>query len=125
MEDKQVPAISCVANSNGVVLYSTQTAWSSLSDERLKNITGTYETPLDDIKQIKPIKYTWKKHENARNQVGVTAQPVMNVVPEAVQSYTSPDDGEDYLTVSYTMLIPLMIASTQTLTKKWKYLKHN
>ena len=98
-------------------LYSTQTAWSSLSDERLQIITGTYETPLDDIKQIKPTKDTWNKYDNTPNQVGVTAQSLMNVVPEAVQPYRSPDDGEEYLTASYTMLIPIMIVSIQALTQ--------
>ena len=58
-------------------------SWTAASDERLKDVTGTYMNALEDPKQIKPIKFTWKQHPENGPQVGVIAQSVVDVVPEA------------------------------------------
>jgi trimeric autotransporter adhesin len=101
---------------NGVLLTSNSSSWSTFSDPRLKNITGTYASALSDISQIKPIKFTWKSDEQNIPQVGVDASTVEAVVPEAIDKQTiSKDDSTEYLTVRYTELIPLMIASIQEL----------
>jgi hypothetical protein len=105
-----------MVNSNGVQLSSGATAWASASDYRLKNITGTYTNALSDIAQIEPVKFTWKSDDSAIPQVGVIAQSVQNVVPEAIAEVTEQD--EKYLSVRYTELIPLMIASIQQLNAK-------
>jgi hypothetical protein len=107
------------STSAGVQLSSGATSWGTFSDSRLKNITGTYTNALNDIAQIQPVKFTWKSDEDNKPQVGVVAQSVENVVPEAVDSTTIEMDGtEKYLTVRYTELIPLMIASIQELNAK-------
>jgi hypothetical protein len=104
------------STSAGVQLSSGATSWGTFSDSRLKNITGTYTNALNDIAQIQPVKFTWKSDEDSKPQVGVIAQSIQNVVPEAVDSTTIEMDGtEEYLTVRYTELIPLMIASIQEL----------
>ena len=104
------------STSAGVQLSSGATSWGTFSDSRLKNITGTYTNALNDIAQIQPVKFTWKSDEDNKPQVGVIAQSVQNVVPESVDSTTIEMDGaEEYLTVRYTELIPLMIASIQEL----------
>ena len=101
---------------NGVRLTSGATSWSTWSDQRLKNITGTYTTPLADISQLQPIKFTWKSDEENKPQVGILAQSVQPVVPEAVEEGTiSLEDETKYLTVRYTELIPLMVASIKEL----------
>jgi hypothetical protein len=107
------------STSAGVQLSSGATSWGTFSDSRLKNITGTYTNALNDIAQIQPVKFTWKADEDSKPQVGVIAQSIQNVVPEAVDSTTIEMDGtEEYLTVRYTELIPLMIASIQELNAK-------
>jgi hypothetical protein len=107
------------STSAGVQLSSGATSWGTFSDSRLKNITGTYTNALNDIAQIQPVKFTWKSDEDSKPQVGVIAQSVQNVVPESVDSTTIEMDGtEEYLTVRYTELIPLMIASIQELNAK-------
>ena len=107
------------STSAGVQLSSGATSWGTFSDSRLKNITGTYTNALNDIAQIQPVKFTWKSDEDSKPQVGVIAQSIQNVVPEAVDSTTIEMDGtEKYLTVRYTELIPLMIASIQELNAK-------
>jgi hypothetical protein len=104
------------ANSNGVILNNNATAWASNSDLRLKNVIGNYENALVDIAQIEPVKFTWKADKENQPQVGVIAQSVENIVPEAI-SKTKSIEGDDteYLQVRYTELIPLMIASIQEL----------
>jgi hypothetical protein len=107
------------STSAGVQLSSGATSWGTFSDSRLKNITGTYTNALNDIAQIQPVKFTWKADEDSKPQVGLIAQSIQNVVPEAVDSTTIEMDGtEKYLTVRYTELIPLMIASIQELNAK-------
>jgi hypothetical protein len=107
------------ANSNGVTLSNNATAWASSSDLRLKNITGTYANALSDIAQIEPVKFTWKADKENQPQVGVIAQSVENVVPEAISKSKSIEgDDTEYLQVRYTELIPLLIASIQELNAK-------
>ena len=102
--------------SAGVSLGSGATSWGTFSDERLKNVTGTYSNALADIAQIQPVKFTWKNDPDSKPQVGVIAQSVQSVVPEAMDSTTYEMNGDtEYLQVRYTELIPLMIASIQEL----------
>ena len=106
-------------NSNAATLVSlaeNATSWAAGSDPRLKNITGTYTTPLADIAHIRPIKFTWKADSTNAPQVGVDATTVEPVVPEAIgRTKLIEGDETEYLTVKYQELIPLMIASIQEL----------
>jgi hypothetical protein len=110
--------------SGGVQLTSGATSWSAYSDARLKNVTGTYTNALADIAQLQPVKFTWKSDEDNNPQVGVIAQSVENVVPEAVtKGRISAEDETEYLSVKYTELIPLLIASIQELKAEIDLLK--
>ena len=73
---------------------------------------------MQDIHKIKPIKFTWKQHPEDGPQVGVIAQSVVDVVPEAVRNITNITDGNEYLGVHYTELIPIMIAGLQEAKKR-------
>ena len=104
--------------SNGVYLANGGTSFSAYSDIRLKNIIGKYETPLADIEKLDAIKFTWKNDTENKPQVGVSAQSVETVIPEAIDRGTNfnvEGDTTEYLSVRYTELIPLMIASIQEL----------
>ena len=109
--------------SGGVSLAATATAWTTASDERLKDITGVYDNPRGDIQKIRPTKFTWKKNPEAGTCVGVIAQSVQTVVPEAVGSFIDNDDGREYFNVKYTEVIPLLVASVQALTTEVEALK--
>jgi len=103
---------------SGVYLTSGNTSWSSNSDLRLKNVTGTYENALNDIVQIEPIKFTWKADSSNKPQVGLSAQSVQKVIPEAVDTEALSivgDNEEKYLSVRYTEVIPLLVASIKEL----------
>jgi hypothetical protein len=107
-------SVVVVANTNGVVLSHNATSWASNSDLRLKNVISTYTNALADIAQIQPIKFTWKSDTTNTPCVGVIAQSVQSVIPEAVsQSKSIEGDETEYLQVRYTELIPLMIAAIQ------------
>ena len=99
--------------SGGVGLSQGGTSWSSLSDATLKNVTGTYSTALADIAQIEPVKFTWIDDADNKPCVGVIAQSVQKVIPEAVET-----NKEGILSVRYTEIIPLLIASIQELNAK-------
>ena len=108
----------------GVSLGSGATSWGTFSDIRLKNVTGKYENALADILKIEPIKFTWKDDETNKPCVGVSAQSVENVVPEAMDKTTYKMDGDtEYLQVRYTELIPILIAGIQELKAELDALK--
>ena len=109
-------------NNTGVYITDGGTSWTANSDERLKNVTGTYENALDDLMQIRPVKFTWKSDSGNKPCVGVIAQSVVPVVPEAIDKNAIPgsDDPTEYLGVRYTELIPILIASIQELKQKLK-----
>lgn len=57
----------------------------NFSDKRIKNITGEYKRGLSDILKITPVTYYFKDAQNAaRQQVGVIAQDLQQIMPEAV-----------------------------------------
>jgi hypothetical protein len=93
------------------------------SDERLKEkITIGIENPIDKIKNINTFTY---KHNELANTlgfkgdkiyIGVGAKAVKESLPEAVEvaPFDANEDGssksgEDYLTVQYERLVPLLI----------------
>jgi len=93
------------------------------SDERLKEkITIGIENPIDKIKNINTFTYRHNELANTlgfegdKIYIGVGAKSVKEVVPEAVEMAPFDVDGdgnsksgEDYLTVQYERLVPLLI----------------
>ena len=85
---------------------------------------GTYDNALLDINKIKPVKVTWKQHPEDGPQVGAIAQSIVDVAPEAVSNITNTTDGNEYLGVRYTGLIPIMIAGLQEAKKRIEALEN-
>lgn len=96
------------------------------SDERLKTRVGNINDALDRVLRLDGFYYTENEtarelgYNSDRQQVGVSAQQIQEVLPEAV--YMAPVDiavdedgnkysktGENYLTVDYSRLVPLLI----------------
>jgi len=96
----------------GVYLGYSASAWTGISDERLKNITGEISDGLNKVNQLRAAKFTWKRDETNEAQVGLIAQDVQAVLPEAV----SENDGN--LGVRYTEVIPLLVAAIKELNAK-------
>lgn len=109
-------------NSNiGVYMCSGATAWSANSDIRLKNIQSNITDALDSVNTLNAVKYTWKDDSTNTLNVGLIAQEVQAVLPEAV---TVKNDEMKTLGVKYTEVIPLLVAAIQELSAEVQLLKN-
>ncbi len=82
-----VPGYDLVVN--GTAAKSGGGSWSTLSDVRMKDLTGEYQKGLDEIIQLKPVTFTYKagnpRELNSNEpQIGFVAQDVQKIFPEAV-----------------------------------------
>jgi len=74
---------------NGTASKPGGGAWAVFSDERLKNIKGSFRSGLNAVLQLQPIRYQYKP-DNAlglksnAEYVGFGAQAVQRLIPEAV-----------------------------------------
>jgi len=100
----------------GPYVASGGTSWTNSSDERLKNITGEIQDGLSKVCTLRASQFTWKGDVTAKPQVGLIAQDVQAVLPEIVtSSVVSKDDPTEYLGISYTEVIPLLVAAIKEL----------
>jgi len=115
--------------SNDIVAYS--------SDRRLKENIKDIESPIEKVQKLKGFTYNWNDLANqlagyntSESLVGVFAQDVQEVLPEAVKlapfdnnGYNKSISGEDYLTVQYEKLVPLLIEAIKDLQNQINELK--
>jgi hypothetical protein len=102
----------------GVVLSPGATSWASASDVRLKNIIEPIASPLDKVMRLESFIFSWKSDASNKRCVGLSAQSVDEVLPEAVVKTRNQENREDeteYLGVKYTELVPLLTAAIQEL----------
>ena len=107
------------------------------SDKRLKDISGNIDSALEKVNQISGVYYKQNElaetfgYNNYNQQVGVIAQEIQSVLPEAIALAPFDRDengnsksGENYLTVHYEKIIPLLIESIKELSNKVKELEN-
>ena len=118
---------------NGKALYvpnqiaATGNITAYYSDERLKTKTGNIENALDKVRSLSGFNYVENDlakelgYTNEKQQVGLSAQQVQAVLPEAVSlapvdmetdefsGEITSKSGENYLTVDYSRLVPLLV----------------
>ena len=97
---------------SGVYLAAGNISWSSNSDERLKNITANIENAVQSVNSLRAVRFTWKSDEENKSNVGLIAQDILAVLPEAVT------EDRGYYGVKYTEVIPLLVAAIQELSAK-------
>jgi hypothetical protein len=87
----------------------------STSDKNLKDDIKNIENPLDKVSKLNGVTFTWndKQESYIGTDVGVIAQEVEEIIPEAV---TTRDNG--YKAVKYEKIIPLLIESIKELKDK-------
>ena len=77
----------------------TSSAWTVVSDERVKTNIRPYETGLEELLQVKPkiFDYNGKAgfDTKAKNNIGVIAQEIKDVMPETVKKYNAKLNKED------------------------------
>lgn len=85
------------------------TAFTTVSDERLKAEIKPLTGALSTICQLEGVRYTM----GGQQEIGFLAQQVAKVVPEAVKS-----TGDGYLGVDYSRIVPLLVESIKELVKR-------
>lgn len=90
------------------------------SDARLKtDRIPLLSEALEIIDRIEPYKFTWKPEaERSGKDVGVLAQDVQHVLPEAVS-----EGSDGYLRVDYEKLVPVLIGAVKVLKNEVEWLK--
>jgi hypothetical protein len=76
-----------------------------VSDERLKENIAPVQNALDKLRQLRGVYFNMKDAPGQR-EVGLIAQDVQGVLPEAVR-VVEPEGG--YLGVSYSSVVPLLV----------------
>ena len=99
----------------GVQLTDRATAWTTFSDARMKDVIEPISNAVSKVEQISTVIFKLKNDDKRR--VGVLAQDVQTVLPEAV------DDTEEMLGVRYTELVPLALAAIKELSAENTALK--
>ncbi len=98
-------------------------SWQVFSDERLKDINGSFTSGLKAVMQLQPLRFEYK-NDNAlglkseREQIGFGAQALQKVIPEAV---TTSSTG--YLQVNNDPILWTMLNAIKEQQKEIEQLK--
>lgn len=94
-------------------VYGNGNTWSTgnftFSDKRLKSNIAPLESSMEKLLKLEGVSYIYKDavgKDKPAQQIGLIAQDVQKVVPEAVA-----ENGDGYLGIDYVKLIPLLIES--------------
>jgi hypothetical protein len=105
-------------NPNSDIIYAGD--FYVTSDDRLKDRIGNVTNALAAVNSLNGFKFTWnekatelRSYTSEQTQVGVSAQEVEAILPEAVHT-----DADGYKTVSYDSIVPLLIEAIKELTEK-------
>lgn len=107
---------------NGTVAGTS--AYANISDVRFKKDIKRVPNALEKLLSIEGVSYKFRTNEfpdlklSNRREIGVIAQDVENVFPEAVSS-----DSKGFKSVAYTMLISPIIEALRSLDSKTKNLE--
>ena len=119
--------IGVAATGNAGEIVATGNVIAGYSDDQLKTNLGNIENALDKLRTLSGFYY--EPNQTAidlgyqkEKQVGVSAQKVQAVLPEAVKP--APVNNQ-YLTVQYEKLCVLLIEAVKELDKQVQELKGN
>jgi hypothetical protein len=130
--------VGTTSSNNSGEIRATGDITSNYSDQRLKEDITTIPCALEKVEMLRGVYYKpnsiaesfgYKKQQ----EVGVLAQDVLSVLPEAIKPapfdilrYENTEisrSGENYMTVQYEKIIPLLIEAIKELNKEVKELK--
>jgi len=143
-------AISLQATAGGITLTTPTVTMSGAlnvlgditglaSDKRLKKNVKIISNPLDKLNVLSGFTYDWSLDKCSEagfkpkdeKQIGVFAQDVQSVIPEAVKlapfdtdSEGNSKSGDNYLTVQYEKIVPLLIESIKEQQKQINELRN-
>jgi hypothetical protein len=100
----------------------TKDVFTFYSDERLKTKIGSLENALDKVCSLEGFRYVPNDlareiggADDDRVRVGLSAQSVQRVLPEAVGPAPFNDQ---YLTVQYEKIVPLLVEAIKELRRE-------
>ena len=106
---------------------ATCAGWNTSSDQRLKENVIQLDDKIDKfLLSLKPSVFNWKDKPTNKKVFGLIAQEVAEALKENnlnSKDYDLVDDSGDYLGLSYTEFIPMLIHLAQTQNKEIKELK--
>ncbi|AZZ36298.1 hypothetical protein CIK05_05670 [Bdellovibrio sp. qaytius] len=106
----------------GQAYTNTGTAnFSILSDERYKDIHGSYNRGLNEILKVDTIRFNYKKDnplgsDPVNEYVGVSAQNLQKAIPEAITEHR--ENGKDFLTMNTSPVLWTMLNAIKELYAK-------
>lgn len=98
-------------------------SWQVFSDERLKNIKGTYNGGLKAVMQLQPLRFNYRSDNtlglnSSKEQIGFGAQSLQKVIPEAVST-----NSTGYLQVNNDPIIWTMLNAIKEQQKEIEQLR--
>lgn len=104
-----------VFNQGGTGVYVTDggTTWTSLSDERLKDIIEPIADATSKVSTLRAVIGKYKTDDSTVRRSFLIAQDVQKVLPEAVDA-----TNENRLGLQYTDTIPLLVAAIKELAAR-------
>lgn len=121
-------------------LIATGDITANSSDIRLKENIRIIENPLEKIENIRGVYFNYTEeaklktgYTNGEEQIGFIAQEVQKVLPHIVkpapfdkdQSTGKSISGENYLTIQYEKVVPLLLEGIKELKREIEELKKN
>jgi hypothetical protein len=110
-----------LASTVGVYLVNNGTSWSSTSDERRKDIIEPITDAANKVATLRAVIGKYKTDAEGIRRPFLIAQDVQAVFPEAVN--TQEDKDGEFLGMSYTEVIPLLVAAIKELSAELNALK--
>jgi len=114
-------------SSGNMIATGNITAYGSVSDERLKENIEVIENPIEKIKDLKGVTFTYKK--DGQKSTGLIAQDLEKVLPEAVYtSKTIADEregevSEEHLAIRYGNTVGLLVEAIKEQQEQIETLK--
>jgi len=108
---------------NGSAAKTDNEHWTVVSDARLKDVTAPYEHGLDEVVRLQPVRFHYKEGNaldlpTDKENVGLVAQDVKGVIPEAVS-----EDSSGYLALNGTPIHYAMLNAIKELQAEIEALK--
>jgi len=116
IEESIDPNYICKINGNMYVSGDI----TGLSDRRFKNNISIIDNPIEKIKQINGVYYSLNKKDDLKRHIGLIAQDVEKIIPEAV--YTNIDDIKS---IAYGNMMGLVVESIKSIINRLENLENN
>ena len=128
------------ATLNGTELNVAGDVVANTSDKRLKTNIINIDSPLEKLSKINGVYFNWNEtakeltqKDTNKREVGFIAQEVQEVMPEIVslapfdkiEHTNQSKSGENYLTIQYEKVVPLLVECIKELKKEIEELKKN